>query len=154
MGNQDFSVAFTVGQSPAEVYTAVKNVRGWWWEGLEGRSGKVGDEFTYRYEDLHRSTQKVTELVPGRRVVWTVTKSALSFVKDTAEWDGTRLIFEISIKSGKTELRMTHVGLTSALECFDACVKGWTYYFTQSLKRLITTGKGRPEPRKRGPVKS
>jgi hypothetical protein len=27
----------------------------------------LGAEVTYRYQDIHRSTQKITELVPGRK---------------------------------------------------------------------------------------
>ena len=145
----DFTASFVVEQSPEEVFDAVTNVRGWWSEGLEGRSDTLGGEFSYRHGDLHRSTQKITRLVPGKQVVWRVLDSSLSFVADKSEWNGTDIVFDIARKGGKTELRMTHVGLVPALECFDDCSGGWGFYFGRSLRALITTGKGQPDPKAR-----
>src|ERR1022692_1654927 len=55
-----------------------------------------------------KSTQQVTEFVPGKKVVWHVTDAELTFVKDKTEWIGTDIVFEIARKDGKTELRFTH----------------------------------------------
>ncbi len=41
-------------------------------ENIEGSTGKLGDEWTYRNEDVHRCKLKVTELIPGKKVVWRV----------------------------------------------------------------------------------
>lgn len=147
MSNRDFSAAFTVDETPEEVFAAVNDVRGWWSRGLVGKSDKLGAEFKYRYKDMHRSTQKVTELVPGKKVVWKVLDSKLTFVEDGSEWEGTDVIFDITKKGAKTELRMTHKGLVPDLECFDACSGGWAFYFNESLRELITTGKGQPDPK-------
>jgi uncharacterized protein YndB with AHSA1/START domain len=144
---QDFTIAYSVDQTPNEVYAAVTNVRGWWSEGLEGRSAGVGDEFTYRHKDVHRSKQKVTEAVPGERVVWRILDADLSRPKNRTEWIGTEVRFEISRKGDKTELHFTHSGLVPELDCFEACSRGWGYYVGESLRRLITTGDGKPDPR-------
>ena len=146
MKTSDFSIAFIVDQSPQEVYDAVNNVRGWWSEGIEGGTDKLNDEYVYRFKDLHYSKHKLVELVPGEKVVWLVTDGNLSFVDNKGEWIGTKLVFDITPKDDKTELRLTHVGLVPECECFDACSKGWTYYFTKSLYNLITTGIGKPNP--------
>jgi len=61
-----FKTTIAVNQSPHDVFNAINNVRGWWSENIEGGTDKVGDEFTYRYEDLHRCVVKVTESVPGK----------------------------------------------------------------------------------------
>jgi len=144
MKNQDLNIAYTVDQSPAEVFEAINNVRGWWSGTLEGNTQKVNDEFTYRYKDLHYSRQRVVESVPGKKVVWLVTDSNLSFLDQKDEWTGTTVEFEISEAGGKTQLNFTHRGLTPAVECFEACTKGWTAYADRSLRSLITTGKGQP----------
>jgi uncharacterized protein YndB with AHSA1/START domain len=146
MNNRDFTLTLSVDQTPEEVFAAVTNVRGWWSQALEGRSAEVGDEFTYRYKELHRSTHQVTEAVPGKRVVWRTVDADLSHAKGRTEWIGTEARFEIARKGDKTELRFTHVGLVPEFDCFEACSAGWSFYVGDSLRRLITTGKGKPDP--------
>jgi hypothetical protein len=94
---------------------------------------------------LRRSTQKITEFVSGRKVVWHVTKSRINFVQDKSEWDGTDVVFEINRKGGMTELRFTHRCLVPAIECYGGCSGAWAYFINESLRDLITTGKGKPE---------
>jgi hypothetical protein len=36
--------------------------------------------------------------------------------------------------------------------CFESCSRGWTFYITQSLPQLITTGTGQPITRYDRPV--
>jgi hypothetical protein len=144
MSDRNYTTTFTVDQTPDEVFTAINNVRGWWSGEIEGGTDKLGDEFTYRYEDVHRSKQKITESIPGKTVVWHVLDSHLNFVGDKAEWTGTDITFEISQKGDKTEVRFTHVGLVPEYECFNACSDAWGSYMNGSLRKLITTGKGEP----------
>ncbi len=147
---QNFTTTISVDKTPEEVFDAINDVRGWWSEEIEGTTDRLGAEFKYHYKDLHLSTQKITELVPGRKVVWHVQDSRLNFVKDKTEWNGTDIVFEIAKKDGETELRFTHVGLVPALECYDACSDGWGFYIKDSLRDLITAGKGQPTRRKKG----
>ena len=70
MQSQNFTSTFMVQQTPAEVFEAINYVSGWWTGEIEGETNEVGDEFTYRYPGAHYSKQKVTELVPGKRVAW------------------------------------------------------------------------------------
>jgi uncharacterized protein YndB with AHSA1/START domain len=146
MSHRDFTTTFSVDQSPAEVFAAITNVRGWWSGNIEGKTAEVGDEFTYRYEDVHRSTQRVTEAVPGQRVVWRVLDATLSFAKDKSEWTGTEIRFDIARKGDQTEVRFTHVGLAPQVECFEACSSAWSFYIGGSLRELIVSGKGEPNP--------
>jgi hypothetical protein len=142
--DRNYTTSFTVDQTPEEVFDAINNVRGWWSDEIDGSTNKLGAEFTYRYKDLHRTTQKITELVPGKKVVWHVLDSHINFVKDKAEWDGTDIVFEITKKHGKTELRFTHVGLFPAIECYGKCSGAWGFYINDSLRSLIMTAKGDP----------
>jgi uncharacterized protein YndB with AHSA1/START domain len=144
MSKRNYTTSFTVDQSPEEVFAAVNNVRGWWSGEIDGRTDKLDAEFTYRYQELHRSTQKITEFVPGEKIVWRVLDAKINFVKDTDEWNGTNIVFEIARKGDKTELRFTHVGLVPAIECYGKCSGAWGYYINESLFSLITTGKGDP----------
>jgi hypothetical protein len=138
---KDFTITITVKQTPAEVFDAINNVKAWWQGEIEGDSHKVGDEFSYRMNDIHYSKQKLVELMLNKKVVWLVTDSKLNFVNKKTEWTGTKVIFDISAKGNKTQLQVTHQGLTPTFECYDGCSGGWTALIEQSLHSLITTGK-------------
>ena len=144
--SRDFTATFTVDQTPEEVFQAITNVRGWWSGEIDGPTDELGGEFTYRYQDIHYSKQRVTELVPGKRVVWLVLDSYLEFIEDKREWNGSRVIFDIARKGNKTEVRFTHAGLVPAHECYGACSSAWSSYIRGSLRSLIATGKGSPNP--------
>ncbi|HUQ59080.1 SRPBCC domain-containing protein [Lentzea sp.] len=141
-----YSTSYTVEQSPGEVFAAVLDVRAWWTGEIEGRTDEVGAEFTYRHPPQHYSRQRVTELEPGRRVVWQVIDSTLSFVSEPEEWTGSEIVFDLVATDTGTELRFTHVGLVPDVECFDACSTAWLHYVNGSLHSLITTGRSLPDP--------
>lgn len=148
MQNQDFTTTISAKQSPMEVFNAITNVRGWWSEEVEGHTEKVNDEFTYQYNDVHRCKMKLTEVVPGKKVVWEVLDNHFSFTQNKREWIGTQVVFDIAEKDNKTQLRFTHVGLVPEYECYSACVNGWSQYIQKSMLNLITTGKGQPNSKK------
>ena len=110
MNDQNFTTTFTIDQTPEEAFAAINNVRGWWSGEIEGSTDKLGDEWTYRYKDVHYSKQKITELVPGKKVVWLVLDSYLNFIKDKTEWNGSKITFEIAKNGDKTQAGFTHVG--------------------------------------------
>jgi hypothetical protein len=144
MPSQNYSTSFSVDQTPEEAFAAITNVRGWWSGDIEGRTDILGGEFTYRYEDVHYSKQRITELVAGCRVVWLVLDASLKFVEDKTEWNGTEVVFEVGKKAEQTEVRFSHVGLVPEYECYDACSNAWGFYINRSLRDLITKGKGDP----------
>ena len=144
MSDHSYTTTFTVNQTPDDVFAAINNVRGWWSGEIEGDTERLGEEFTYRYEDLHLSKQKITESVPGKRVAWEVLDGYLNFVQDKTEWLGTSITFDISKNGDQTEVRFTHVGLVAEFECFDNCSSAWSFYINHSLRDLITTGMGEP----------
>jgi hypothetical protein len=140
MSNPSFTTTFTVDQTPEQVFAAINNVRGWWTGDIEGETDKLGDEFSYRYKDIHYSRQKITEFVPGRKVVWQVVDAQLNFVDDKTEWTGTHITFDIVPKGDQTEFTFTHRGLVPDFECYDACSNAWGSLINNNLRKLITTG--------------
>ena len=149
MSNQNYSAAISVDQSPKEAFEAIRNVRGWWSEEIEGSTAKVGDEFRYHYQDVHTCTMKLVEFVPDKRVAWLVTDNYFTFTEDKTEWKGTKVVFEISRKGDQTEIHFTHEGLVPAYECYSVCSDAWGRYIRGSLKSLISTGKGSPNPKEK-----
>jgi len=150
MTNQDFTTTLSVEQSPEKVFNAITNVRGWWSEEIEGATDKLGAEFIYHYEDVHRCKMKITEFVPGERIVWLVLDNYFNFAEDKTEWKDTQVIFEVSQKGDKSEIRFTHLGLVPEYECFNVCSNAWGSYINGSLRSLITTGKGKPNQKEKG----
>lgn len=147
MQDQSYSARFEVDQTPEEVFRAVTDPRGWWSEEIEGSTDRLDGVFKYRYRDVHRCEIRLTEVVPGRKVVWHVLDNYFNFVEDKSEWKGTDVVFEIAKQGDKTELRFTHVGLVPDYECYDVCQDAWGTYIKGSLRSLIATGKGHPNPK-------
>jgi hypothetical protein len=143
MQQQDFTTSVLVDQTAMQAFDAINNVRAWWPGEIEGNTTKLNDEFIYRYKNIHYSKQKLVEVIPGKKVVWLVTDSSLNFVENKTEWTGTKIIFEISEKNDKTQIRFTHQGLIPQYECFDSCSNAWSDIIKDGLRNLITTGKGK-----------
>ena len=125
-----YAVKFTVGQSPTEAYAAINNVRGWWSENIEGATDKLG-EFVFHNEPIHMSRMRITELVPGKRVVWCVVDNFMSFVADKTEWIGNVIVFDIAQGDGETEVNFTQHGLVPDYQCFDLCSNAWGGFITR-----------------------
>lgn len=144
MSTADFTTTILVAQTPKQAFDAINNVRGWWSEEIEGNTAKLNSEFKYHYQNVHRCQMKIIESVPGKKVVWLVMDNYFNFIKDNSEWKGTKVIFEISEKDGQTAIVFTHAGLVPQYECYEVCRGAWTNYIQNSLRNLITTGKGQP----------
>ncbi|MFO0598678.1 MAG: SRPBCC domain-containing protein [Myxococcaceae bacterium] len=142
MHQKPFTATITVPQSPAEVFAAVNDVRAWWTGKIDGPTDALNAEFTYRYEDFHRTTQKITALEPGKRIVWTVTDAKLPHFENPDEWNGTQIEFRITRAGEQTRLDFTHHGLDPSCQCYGDCSDAWTFFVTKSLESLIITGKG------------
>ncbi|MFD2093817.1 SRPBCC family protein [Blastococcus deserti] len=144
MSKSSYTTSFSVDRTPAEVFAAINDVRGWWMTKVDGDNRAVGDEFSYRVPGVHFCAMRVTELVPGEKVVWQVVDNHMTFIDDQREWKGTEIRFELSEKDGATELRFTHDGLVPSYECFDVCRNAWSFYVGDSLRSLAATGEGKP----------
>ena len=133
---RDFHKSFSTDSSPEKAFGAIKLVAQWWTPNLEGNSENAGDEFSVRFGDVHYSRHKLTEVIANKKIVWLTTDSHLNFTKNSKEWTGTQVVFDISEANGKTKVDFTHAGLNPEIECFDACSNAWPEY-VDKLKTLI-----------------
>lgn len=141
---KDFTETFLVERSPQQVFDVVLDVRSWWQgfhsEHFAGKCENMNDEFTFRAGDgAHYSRQRLIEMIPGKRVVWLVTESRITFVTKHDEWDGTKIKFEITAIGDKTQLQFTHEGLTPEIDCYGSCSTAWTMYLREKLLTLISS---------------
>lgn len=152
MTMQDYHCTITANLSPKEAFDRINRVGDWWTSDIEGSSRNLNDVFTVRFAETF-VTFKISELIPGKKVVWQVTDGYLHWLNDKKEWNGTEIVFDISTVDNATQVDMTHVGLVPGIECYDNCEKGWNHFIKDSLFKLLTENKGVPDgngrPRKR-----
>jgi hypothetical protein len=141
-----FLATLSFDESCEDVFAAVVNPFAWWSENIQGFPDRLGGQFTYRHQDIHRCTIDVAEISAPTRVVWKVLDSHFGFLDGPDEWRGTEIHFDLARAATTTELRFMHVGLVSAFKCFDVCSSAWDFYLRTSLHSLIRTGRGLPNP--------
>ncbi len=144
MHNSGFSRTFLVNKPSRAVFDAINDVRTWWSEDFTGASQNMGDEFDARFADVHFSRQRLVESIPGKKIVWLVTDSRLTFLNNQSEWTGTSIHFDLSEENGATKIVFTHEGLIPSIQCFKDCSNGWNFYLDGSLIPFINTGIANP----------
>jgi uncharacterized protein YndB with AHSA1/START domain len=125
------------GSTPGKVYaalTTLDGISGWWTEQTTGNPGLGGV-----IENPMGLSMKVTELDPGRLVRWEATGGP-------AEWDGTRIRFELSQDADWTIIMFTQEGYPEPPSELTYHVSTKWATFLLSLKQLIETGTGTPHP--------
>jgi hypothetical protein len=142
MGNNDFNISIAAKISAAEATKKISNVPEWWGISFTGSAEKQNDQFVVKMGGESFFDFTVTELIPGKRVVWLVNDCNMPWYTDKKEWANTRLIFDLHENNGETELHFIHEGLTPGVECWKDCEPGWTHWIKTSLLSYLTTGKG------------
>jgi len=138
MKDQSFTISIEIPAAPAEVFGHIINdVSKWWTEDFKGSSAKLDDEFVIHHPGAHYSKQRVTEFIPGKKVVWLVTESDLTWLENKEEWTGTKMIFELTPNGVNTALNFTHEGLVPGLECYDRVSEGWSVVVGSRLLNFI-----------------
>jgi hypothetical protein len=144
MKEQDYQSSFTAHVSPREAFEKISRVSEWWSKNFEGKSQKSGDVFTVRFSSGDRYTAKVSEMLPDHQIIWEFIDTYQGWVKNSTEWVGTKIIWEVTPQKDSVEVKMTHVGLAPELECFDQCTSVWNYLMLESLFKFLNEGKGHP----------
>jgi len=139
MKSENYAAAIEVVQPPEVVFNHIHEVSKWWSKDFEGSSTELNDEFVICHPGRHYSKQRLTEVIPGKKVVWLVTDSKLNWLeKDPYEWTNTKMIFEIITNGDKTLLHFTHEGLVPEKECYERCQQGWNMVIKERLFNFIT----------------
>ena len=146
---RNYSATILVEKSPETAFKAIQDFRSWWSEDIEGKTDKLNEEFFYHYKDVHLCKVKLIEMEPNEKLVYQIMDNQFSFTKDKSEWINTKLVFEISLQDGKTQVKFTHKGLVPEYECYEICEDAWSNYIKKSLYNLITTGEGKPNPKEK-----
>ena len=130
--------------SADQVYKALATREGlaeWWTNNTQGES-KVGGVVVFRFSsggaEIGGFDMKVLELDPAKRVLWQV-------VDGPAEWIGTKVIFDIKQSGDYAIVLFKHQGWKEPVEFMHHCSTKWAIYL-MSLKSLVETGKGAPNP--------
>jgi len=129
-----------VKSSPDDVYealTTLEGLSGWWADNTKG-DGDVGGVLEFRFE-AGAIDMEVAELQPAKRVRWRVADGP-------AEWEGTNVTWELSQDGDYTIVLFRHEGWREPVEFMHHCSTKWGV-FLMSLKSLVETGVGAPEPR-------
>jgi uncharacterized protein YndB with AHSA1/START domain len=128
------------GATPRQVYdalTTLEGLSGWWAEKTTG-DPSVGGVIEFRFVP-GGFDMEVLELEPGRLVRWEV-------VDGPAEWVGTTIRWDLRHEEDYTIVLFRHEGWREPVEFMYHCSTKWAT-FLMSLKQLIETGVGSPDPR-------
>lgn len=125
--------------STDDVYAALTTTEGlsrWWATDTKGQT-EVGGILEFRFAPGGFDI-KVLELVPGERVLWEV-------VDGPPEWIGTTIRWELKKVDGWAIVLFAHEGWSEPGEFMSHCSTKWATFLV-SLKQLVETGSGAPEP--------
>lgn len=125
--------------SPEQVYaalTTLEGLSGWWATDTKGQT-EVGGILEFRFEP-GGIDMKVLELNPAESVLWEV-------VDGPAEWIGTTVRWDLKQVGDYTIVLFAHEGWQEPVEFMYHCSTKWATFLV-SLKQLVETGTGAPEP--------
>ena len=117
--------------------TTLEGLSGWWATDTKGQT-EVGGILEFRFEP-GGIDMKVLELQPAKRVLWkSPTGWASSGIGTTVRWD-------LKQSGDYAIVLFSHVGWKEPVEFMHHCSTKWAT-FLMSLKQLVETGIGAPEP--------
>jgi uncharacterized protein YndB with AHSA1/START domain len=121
------------------VYTALttlEGLSGWWATDTTG-DPQVGGTLKFRFGP-GGFDMVVLEAAPGRRVLWEVTDGPV-------EWIGTTVRWELKQDGDHAIVLFAHEGWQEPVEFMYHCSTKWATFLV-SLKQLVETGSGAPDP--------
>ena len=101
MKTNDFNSSFSAKISADEAIKKISKVPEWWGITFTGSAEKLNDKFVVKMGGDSFFDFTVTELLPGKRIVWLVTDCYMPWYSDKKEWANTRLIFDLKRTTAK-----------------------------------------------------
>ena len=129
-----------IGATPSAVYDALTTrdgLAGWWTRDTRGQGGKVDDVLQFRF-GAGGFDMRVRELEPARRVQWDV-------IDGPEEWIGTTIDWDLKQEGDFAIVLFKHLHWKEPVEFMHHCSTKWAI-FLMSLKSLLETGTGQPDP--------
>lgn len=123
-----------------KVYAALttqQGLAGWWTNDTKGEGNKTGNVIEFRF-GAGGFDIRVAELQAPGRVVW-------ELANGPEEWMGTSIRFDLQQDGDYVILLFKHLNWKEEVEFMHHCSTKWAV-FLLSLKALIETGKGNPDP--------
>lgn len=141
---RNYHATVNVNGSIENAMTKISQVNLWWAKNFTGKAEKLNDTFSVHFGKTYVDF-KINELIPNKKVVWKVTDCNLDWIKAKKEWNGTKVIFQLSENKKSTQIDFTHIGLVPGVECYNDCEVGWNGHIKESLVHFINEGKGTPQ---------
>lgn len=116
--------------------TTIEGLSGWWATDTKGQAD-VGGILEFRFAP-GGFDMKVRELKPSESVLWEV-------VDGPPEWVGTTVRFDLKQDGDYAIVLFAHEGWREPVEFMYHCSTKWATFLV-SLKQLVETGTGAPEP--------
>ena len=116
--------------------TTRSGLTAWWTNNTQGEE-EVGGVLQFRF-GAGGFDMKVLELHAAARVLWEV-------VDGPEEWIGTKVNWELKQEDDYTIILFKHQGWREPVEFMHHCSTKWAV-FLMSLKSLLETGRGAPDP--------
>lgn len=117
--------------------TTQQGLAGWWTSQTKGAGDQVGNIIEFRF-GAGGFDMRVVTLTPPMFIRWEVATGP-------EEWLGTTIEFELKQDGEYTIVLFKHLGWKEPVEFMHHCSTKWAI-FLMSLKSLVESGKGSPDP--------
>jgi len=117
--------------------TTCEGLAGWWTTDTHGEPDKLGGLVQFRF-GRGGFDMRVAQLKPQTYVLWNV-------IDGPEEWIGTTIDWQLKQEDDYIVVLMKHMGWKEPVEFMHHCSTKWAI-FMMSMKSLLETGKGAPNP--------
>ena len=134
-----------IATSPQNAFATVADGIEHWWSDMVAGGCAKGQSVAVVFGKTAKLL-KTVEREEASRLVWECRDVLMPDPEAhyPQEWIGTRMIWEFEASDKGVLVTLTHDGLTGELACYETCEKAWNFFFLDSLKSFLETGKGEP----------